>query len=196
MHSDRGLIARLQKGSRDALRAIFDRYQNKLLFYCVAIVKSEGTAKDIVQETFIRLWTNRETLDPDQSLSGFLHTITRNLALNHLKRAGYDKDLKNQLWQNIQDAHIYVEFEENLHAQESRRLVQQAVDQLPPRRRLIFKLSRDEGNTHETIAQKLGISKNTVKNHMVSTLKDIRKYLNRHSDIALCWLPILLYEVL
>src|SRR5690625_6296154 len=62
------------------------------------------------------------------------------------------------------------------------RLIQQSIRQMPPRRQLIFRLSREEGYTHEEIADKLNISKNTVKNHVVAALKDIKAYLETHSN--------------
>src|SRR5690625_7758331 len=86
-NNDHEETTRLKEGDQDAFNQIFNRYQTKLIVYTAAIVKSEAVAKDLVQETFIRLWVNRHDLDPEQLLSGYLHTITRNLALNHLKRA-------------------------------------------------------------------------------------------------------------
>lgn len=188
--SDRELVIKLQRGDHISFRKIFDRYQKKLLIYTVSIVKSDGAGKDIVQETFIRLWTNRKKLDPDQSLSGYLHTIARNLSLNHLKRAGYDQELKKQVWEKIKIRQEQNSTEENLFAEESKHLIQVVVDRLPPQRQLIFQLSREKGMTHKEIAKKLGISKNTVKNQMVSSLKEIRTYLMRHADVAISRLVV------
>lgn len=187
-YSDRELVIELRRGNRMGFKKIFDRYHEKLLLYTVAIVKSNGNGRDIVQETFIRLWTNREKLDPDQSLSGYLHTIARNLSLNHLKRAGYDQELKKQIWKRIKINQEQNATEEHLFAEESRYLVQKAVDRLPPRRQLIYQLSREKGMTHNEIAKKLDISKNTVKNQLVSSLKEIKIFLERYSDVALSWL--------
>lgn len=191
-YSDAELMKCLQEGDQDAFKQAFDRYQEKLVFYTTAIVKSKGVAKDIVQETFIKLWTNRQKLDPNQSLSGFLHTITRNMALNHLKRAGYDQELKERIWEKIQEVQKRVETEEVLFGQESSKLIQEAIRQLPPRRKQIFKLSREKGLTHQEIANQLDISPNTVKNQIVSAMKEIRAYLQRHTDIALTWVIALL----
>lgn len=191
-YSDYELMKRLQKGDQIAFKQLFNRYREKLLFYTITIVKSEGAAKDIVQETFIKLWTTRHKLDPDQSLSGFLHTIARNMSLNHLKRAGYDQKLKERIWERIQEVQQRIEIEEVLFGRESSKLVQEAICQLPPRRKQIFTLSRDQGLTHLDIARQLDISPNTVKNQIVSALKEIRAYLQRHTDIALCWIVAVL----
>lgn len=190
--SDADLVIGLKRGSRQAFKQIFDRYQAKLTYYCLAIVKSENVAKDIVQETFIRIWTQRETLDPTRSLSGFIHTIARNFALNHLKRAGYDHELRGKIWEEVQDAQQRIRQEEQLFAEESNRLLQEAIATLTPRKRLIFRLSRVDGYTHEVIALRLNISKNTVKNHIVQATKDVRAYLMQHSEIVVALLASLL----
>jgi len=191
-NSDYARVMDLQKGSRTAFREIFNSYQAKLLDYAISIVKTERIGKDIVQETFIRLWTNRRKLDPNQSLSGYLHTIARNLALNHLKRAANDKEIKKKIWQNIQESQNRTQTSENIIAQESDYLIQEAIERMPPKRKLIFQLSRQKGMTHQEIGLELGISKNTVKNQMVSALKDIRYYLKVHTDIAFGWVMLVI----
>lgn len=190
--SDSKLVLELKQGSHAAFRQIFDRYQAKLLYYTTAVVKTESTGKDIVQETFIRLWTNRKKLDPDQSLSGYLHTIARNLALNHLKRAAYDHELRQDIWTTIENSQQLILDEEKMFAVECSRLIQEAIERLPPQRKLVFQLSRQKGMTHEDIGVKLGISKNTVKNQLVFALKEIRTYLKLHTDIALGWAILVL----
>lgn len=189
-NKDHDLVSGLRKNKRQAFRKIFDNYQSKLLFYCTAIVKEDSVAKDIVQETFIRLWINRQKLDPDQSLSGYLHTIARNLSLNHLKRAGYDQELKQQIWRAIEEDQDRILTEEIIFANECQSFVDEAVDKLPPKRKLIFQLSREKGMSHQDIATRLNISKNTVKNQMVSALKEIRAYLKRYSNVALSLLAV------
>jgi RNA polymerase sigma-70 factor (family 1) len=191
-YKNRDLLIKLRKGHSGAFRQIFDLYQEKLILYSVGIVKDDGVGKDIVQETFIKLWINRGELDPEKSLSGYLHTICRNLALNHLKRAGYDQDLKKRIWNIIEYDQQRVKIEEDIFARESQHIVNKAVGRLSPQRQYIFLLSREKGMTHKEIGMKLGISKNTVKNQMVSALKEIRSHLKQNTDIALFWFFVFL----
>jgi RNA polymerase sigma-70 factor (ECF subfamily) len=60
-----------------------------------------------------------------------------------------------------------------------------AITQLPDQRQRVFKLCRQEGKSYEEAAQELGISRNTVKEHMVMALKDIKTYFYRHGDLSL-----------
>jgi RNA polymerase sigma-70 factor (family 1) len=189
-YTDRELAIELRQGSSVAFQHILDRYNDKLYYYIYSIVKSESVGEDIVQETFIRLWTNRENFDPEKSLSGYLHIIARNLSLNHLKRAAYDHEIREYIWHNIEEIQNRSTTHENIFALESKRLVQQAVERLSPKRKLIFQLSRDHGMSHQEISIALGVSKNTVKNQMVTALKEIRTFINRHSDISIGWMII------
>lgn len=191
LNTDHEETVGLKKGDRAAFNQIFNRYQSKLMVYTRAIVKSEDIAQDIVQETFIRLWVKRHDLDPDQQLSGYLHTIARNLAFNHLKRAGYDQELKQKIWEKIQESEQRVELEEVIFGKESHELLQKAINQLPPKRQQIFKLSREKGLSHREIAEQLGISQNTVKNQIVSALHELREFLEKYRDVAFCWLIVL-----
>jgi RNA polymerase sigma-70 factor (family 1) len=187
IYSKKELIEKLRAGDSHAFKQIFDLYQEKLIAYSITIVKDYGVGKDIVQETFLKLWTNRTKLDPEKSLGSYLHTITRNHALNHLKRAGYDKDLKKRIWKIIEADQQRVKTEEKIYGVEIQELVTEAVERLSPQRQYIYHLSRVKGMTHKEIGNELGISKNSVKNQMVTALKEIRAYLNQNTDIALCW---------
>src|SRR5690625_7777463 len=147
-YTDRDLIESLQGDeSRDAFRQIFDRYQNKLLLYTMTIVKSEGVAKDLVQEAFVRLWMNRETIDRDGSLGGYLYTIARNLSLNYLKHVTHDRNLKNRLWQMMQGTEDRFDLDEESDDDKRERLIQHTIRQMPHHRQLILRISREVGYT-------------------------------------------------
>src|SRR5690625_7574620 len=118
-NNDHEETTRLKEGDQDAFNQIFNRYQTKLIVYTAAIVKSEAVAKDLVQETFIRLWVNRRDLDPEELLSGYLHIMTRNLGLNRSRRAGYERDLSQKIWESIQESEQRVRVEEEICGRES-----------------------------------------------------------------------------
>lgn len=186
--NDFELVQGLKRGECEAFKEIFSRYHQKLLYYTISIVKSQSVGKDIVQETFLKVWEKRQQLNPGQSLSAYVHVIARNMAFNHLKRAGYDDDLREKILESIMEKRQWVSYEEELHAREHSKWVERAIVQLPPRRELIFRLSRENKMTHREIANKLGISKNTVKNQIVSAQKQIREFLKCHTDIALSFM--------
>lgn len=74
--------------------------------------------------------------------------------------------------------------EDDFLAAEYERMVSRAIDRLPPQRRLVFRMCRLEGQTYDEVARNLGISRNTVKEHMVSALKSFREYFSVHADVT------------
>ncbi len=179
-------IEDLKKGKIEAFEQIFHAYYAILLRYCKEYVIREDIAKEIIQDVFMILWERRQKLKPNTKIHAYLFTITRNSALNYLKRKiaeiNYLDYQKNQ----------YIRYELNYYAlrdQASEKLfhkellenVQQTISELPPKCKEIFLLSRDEGLKYKEIAGKLNISEKTVENHIAKALrmirKDIREYL-------------------
>ena len=180
---DKLLIKRLVKGDESAFKKIYDACYDKLYFYCLQFVKSEALAQEILQDVFVKLWTQREKINPELSLNAYLYKITRNHTLDFLKKVARDHQLKEELMLSVALAHC--QEENNLIFAEYNALANQAIRHLPAQRRLIFQLSRRDGLSYEEIAHTLGISKNTVKVQMLRALKSIRKYLQMHTDLTI-----------
>lgn len=70
----------LREGDEKAFEKIYLNYYKKTLYFITGLVKSEDDAKELTQEVFIKLWTNRETLDPERSVHSYMYTIARNVA--------------------------------------------------------------------------------------------------------------------
>lgn len=184
MHSEKeksvseSFIRRLNNGDEQAFRIIYNKMYAKVYRFAYALTKRRDQSEEVVQETFLRLWLHRADVDATRSLDAFLFTIARRLVIDMMRNATSTAALRDSLWSTMQKENHATEetiLENNLAA-----LVDEAVAQLPAQQQLIFKLSRDQGLTHEEIAIKLGISKNTVKNHLVSALKTLKVKLARH----------------
>lgn len=184
MHSEKeksiseSFIRQLNNGDEQAFRIIYNKMYAKVYRFAYALTKRRDQSEEVVQETFLRLWLHRADVDATRSLDAFLFTIARRLVIDMMRNATSTAALRDSLWSTMQKENHATEetiLENNLAA-----LVYEAVAQLPAQQQLIFKLSRDQGLTHEEIAIKLGISKNTVKNHLVSALKTLKVKLARH----------------
>lgn len=180
---DAQLIKRLVNGDEIAFKKVYNAYYDKLYFYCLKFVKSEDFARELIQDVFVKLWTQRAQINPDLSLNAYLYTITRNHTLDFLKKVAKDQQLKEALLISATLAHT--EAEDNLIFTEYDTLAKQAIQNLPSQRRLIFQLSRRDGLSYEEIANTLSISKNTVKVQMLRALKAIREYLQMHTDLTI-----------
>lgn len=168
-------IKELRGGSHKAFNAIYDMYADKLYSFALAHTKSQETAGDIVQETFLRLWTVRESLSVDGSLQSFLFTIA-----NHRLIDLFRKQI------NKTEMELYIGYreeagqEENTEA-ETKLLYDDFVKTLKLCKKLltgrqleIYELSREKGKTIEEISEALNLSEQTVKNQLTTALKKIK----------------------
>lgn len=179
--SEDKLIAGLRNSEEPVFAVVFNTYKTKLYSFAWRFLKDRTLCEEIVQETLITLWTNRLELDPKYPLGPYLYTIARRLTLNILRNAATAGAAREKLWMRLGEAHN--ETEDAVLLADLEEFTEQTLAKLPKQQQLIFKLSRYDGLTHEQIAARLNISKNTVNNHLVEALKNLRKHF-RNSGIA------------
>lgn len=177
----------INKGEK-IFRQLYDRYKNRLYGYILTIVHATDAAEEITQEVFIKLWLHRDKLEDLTHSEIYIFTMARNKTLNYLRKAANNKRLLRELQSHMKQETNNVD--EQMKFSEHQKLIEEALNQLSPQRSLVFRLSRYQGLDHEEIAQKLHLSKNTIKNHLVAALNFIRTYLVRH-DVTLSLLILL-----
>lgn len=176
--SNKDLVILLKKGDVIAFDRIYAIYSKRLYGFVIRYVKQKEDAEGIVQEVFIKIWETRNKIDIYSSFDSFIFTIAYNTTISLLrKRINEHKYLErlSSVQQIIDEDHIIDE----IHFKEINNQIQVSINQLTPRQKEIFHLSREEGLTHEEIAKKLNISVNTVKNHMTTTLAFIKSDINK-----------------
>lgn len=178
---DKELLIKLKEGDELAFVKIYNQYRNKVYNYAYQLSKSADTAEEIVQEVFIRLWQKRGQINTDLSFSGYIKKITLNHVLNHLKKVAREKALQEEVFHHISGNTGRAE--DHLLEKELRKVYEEAIAQLPAQKKLIYHLVRSEELSHEEIAIKLNISKNTVKNHMVEASKFVREYVRKNGGV-------------
>ena len=140
-------------------------------------------ANDIVQDIFIRIWESRSFINPQLSFSSFLYTMARNRIMNYFRDMDIDIKVKEIL--TTQKITVEETTESQLIYTEYQEILQAAIDLLPAQRKKIFNMSRVENMSHKEIAMKLGISVNTVQEHISEALKFIKLYFNKHADLTM-----------
>ena len=177
------LINRLKKGDSKAFEELFFKYKNKLFSFCFRFTKCEEQAEEIVNDVLLKIWTDKHKIDPSLSFSSFLYKISSNLCINYLKKVASDSNLKRKVYQYLNFSHN--DTEESVIYSDLQTQTQMIIDRLPPQRKLIYQLSREQYLSHDEIARKLGISKNTVKNQMIMALKQIKYFLHANAELIL-----------
>lgn len=172
----------------EAFNNLYVKYKPVIYKFVLSFIKEPALSEDIIQNVFVSVWLTRKKIDPDKPISSYLFTCARNEVYDFFKALSKDRKLLEENWENYSESRNVTE--EHLDAIELDALVKSAIEKLSEKKRAIFELSKYKGMTHEQIAKELGISKNTVKNHMVETLKYLKESI-RYEDIALYMISVL-----
>ena len=149
-------------------------------------------AEDTVHDVFLKLWINREKLLAIDSFEAYLYTMSRNHAFNGLRKMATETLVLAEL--RHRETLLPEEPGTVLGRKEVREFIRQAVDQLTPKQREVFLLSREMGLKQEEIAERLGISVSTVKSHLTDALHFLRTAINaRYGSYAVILLILLGY---
>ncbi len=177
LHNEKELFQRIAEGDEQAFRIVFLHYYPRLLPFAIRIARTRQAAEEIVQEVFLRLWKHRTRFEYTDHLSSWLFTVAANQAYSFLKKAARQGQLADLL--TLQPEETYNETDARMDWKATEKLVAEAVSRLTPQQQQVFILSRQQGLSHVQIAERLTISRNTVKNHLVKALQSIREHLKQ-----------------
>ncbi|HVS95336.1 MAG TPA: RNA polymerase sigma-70 factor [Puia sp.] len=192
LHIEQQWLRELLDGSEAAFRAIYDAHERRIYHFALYLTKSPAIAEEVVQEAFIRLWERRSMLAADSQLGAFLKKIVQNLVLDLYRKAARDRSLLSHIRE--QREALERQGSEPLLQKELQRAYREALEQLPPQQRAVFLLSREEQLSYQQIADHLGLSRNTVRNHMSEAIRSVRQYIHHHTGLACLLLAFILQE--
>lgn len=164
--------------SEPGFRKLFEDYKNRVFGYVLTITNSHHQAEEITQELFIKLWTSRDLLPQVENLDQYILVMARHRTFNYLRKSLADQKGLDEIYNRMQDKSQNTE--DRLIEAEYDQLLNRAVDQLSPQRKQVYELSRGGGLNIDEIAAQLNLSRNTVKNHLVEALKQIKEQLAKN----------------
>ncbi|MCD2422613.1 RNA polymerase sigma-70 factor [Niabella pedocola] len=184
------IIDGLRNGDTHAYTKIYDLYHERLYAFVIRFVKLPELAEDVLQEVFLTLWRVRDRIDSSRSLQAYLYKISRNCVFKALKKNARQCEITERV--KTMTVPLTFSNEEQLRWKEYEAILSDAINCLPMQRKKVFCLCRDEGKTYDGVAQELGISKNTVKEHMVLATRAIKNYMSKYIDFQ----PLVLFVFL
>ena len=187
------LLSEVQQGNEKAFEALFDIYKDKIYAFSYKILKSKDLADDIVIEVFAKIWKGREFIQPGLTFQAYLFKITKNHIVNFLNKASSDSRVQEQLLISVN--YYRSSTEEEIIYNEYLTIAKQVINQMPKRRRQVFKLKTEQGMSYEQIASHLGVSKNTVKTHLTAATTHLRSVFNMYPDKTAMLFLVFLYNL-
>lgn len=156
------------------IHSLFSRHYQTVFKNAFLLTSCEQTSQDITQDVFIKIWTKKDRLPPVQDWDAFLHTISKNVAIDYLRKRRREKIMLSEIGYHrygrparneVMDGEMY-------------RALAEIVHRLPPRQKLVYLLKREYGWDRVRIARCLRISPMTVKANLQLALRTIKKELN------------------
>lgn len=171
------LIERMKAGDRESFNQVFRRYYSPLVRFCVRFVADTDIAAEIVQDLFVKLWSNREKLSFNTSFESYMLTSVRNSAITYINKERSHAEANLRVFSDESDNNDPSETLQSNNLEESYR---QILKTMPEKRREVFLASRFDGLKYAEIAEKLGISQKTVEAQMSAAIKQLREGLKAY----------------
>ena len=177
LKNEKELLQQVKKSDEGAFHTLFKHYHPFLFEHIYYQLQDNTIAQDILQESFLKIWTKRKYLKPDQSLYAFLSKISNNLIKDHYRkiktRMKHHQYFHTFEKSQVEDPQVLME------KTELEDKIQYIVNKyIPGKTRTIFILSRIEGKSNDEISSLLNISKKTIENHLYYALKTLRKKIS------------------
>jgi len=171
------LTVALTRDDVSAFDALYYKYHNAVFANIYKLIRQQEAAEDVLQDVFTALWENRKNFDRQKSVGGWLFVVSHNKAIKFLNKAVRQKILSlEQL--NLDNRETTDDGTPQLEYQSH--LINQAIDNLPPKKRQVFTLCKLEGMSYAEAALVAGISPHTVKEYVSDASKFVKDYSLRH----------------
>lgn len=174
-YSDAELSAFLSQRDHAAFTEIYKRYWQPMFIYALKRLRNEDEAADVIQDLFTQVWNRADQVQIETALKSYLFTSVRNQTLNILAR---DKRVEAYVEK------LAIAFEEGLNStdqevsfREFSMLLEREVQNLPPRMKAVYIKNKEQGKSHKTISEELGITEDSSKTTLNRALTELKTKL-------------------
>jgi RNA polymerase sigma-70 factor (family 1) len=182
INEEKTLLAIVATGDRQAFTKLYTTHLNGLYRYIFLFTKSKEEAEEILQDIFIKIWVNREKLSEIDSFKSYLFRFAKNKLLDKIRHSQIRQRVLSEIkrTKNVSETTT----SDQCAYREYYKVVQQAIEKLPPKRKLIFRLNIENGLSQDEIARELNISKSVVQKQTYRASLFVREYLFKHGEIS------------
>lgn len=174
-------IEGLKEGSIDDFNFLYSVYADSLYSFSLRLVKSKSEAQDIVQDTFLKIWTKREDLSTEYSFKAYLYTIAKNRILTLFQKRVNEITLEEFREYIEENATTGIDIEQHIIAQDIKCNLYSIIAKLPPLQAKVFIMKTEEELTTQEISFRLDIPHQTIKNNLSKAMKSLRQELKKIS---------------
>jgi RNA polymerase sigma-70 factor, ECF subfamily len=174
--NDLQLIQQVKNGNEAAFNMLFYQYHARVFNLCRKFLGRKEDAEEVVQTVFLAVWENRGQLDETLPIAGYILTIARHWIYNFLKKGVYRQAYIDYL--ATKDNELDFVTEEEIMFNDLNNLLEKLIAELPPKRKEIFCLSRNEGLSYREISERLSITESTVNTQITKALEFIRENIS------------------
>lgn len=182
------LILDLKAGQKKAFNELFELYGPKIYRFALAYLKSKHDAEELMQDVFLKIWENRENLNPSRNVKAYIFKIAINCIYDFIRNRNIEKAFNDFTKEEFQPGSESLWHEVIWRDMLSR--LNDIVNRMPEQRRLIFLLSREEGLSNGEIAEKLYLSKRTIENQLYRATQYLKEHFNTDTVFMLLFLFI------
>jgi RNA polymerase sigma-70 factor (family 1) len=187
--TDEQIMQRIMDKDPTVYNELYDKLYRKLFLFAKSLIDDTEEARDIVTESFIKLWAQQNHFANMVHLQVYFYTVIKNACIDHLRKNKLRNKINNQLLKsgNISENAIERRYQEAELVQ----ILYERINQLPERMQQVFKLTYLDGYSRTEVAQMLNLSENTIRNTNAAAMKAIRLTLGVEQMVVLICLALL-----
>jgi len=177
---ERKLLQQIARGDESAYTLVFNHYSKQVFNVAMLYLKDTTTAREVVQEVFLKIWLKRETMPAVEDLTAYLFILTRNHIYDSFKKQANLVKALDHFSQHQPSAVDNADY--RLQERQYDHLLDKVVSNLPPERKKVY-IARKEGMSNEEISVRMNISIHTVKKQMQLAMQTVRSFVKEQLHI-------------
>ncbi|MNK14775.1 ECF RNA polymerase sigma-E factor [compost metagenome] len=189
---EQALLLQLKNGDQRAFEILYNNYKVRIAGNLFKLLKSDDLVKEILQELFFKIWEVRTQIDPEKSFKSYLFRVAENLVYDYFRKVAKDKRLLAKIMASSSE--LYLHIEEDMLSKEEGQKLQQAIDLMPPQRKMVFTLCKLEGKSYKEVEEIMGINAKTISSHMLQANRFLRAYFKDSAALTISVVVSVLFK--